>query len=74
MVQIHSQARTTPAVWADIARSTKPASVVAKRYGVSDETVRKWRKRGEQAFQNAAHALHSSTSKTPRTPPMRLTS
>ncbi len=28
---------------------TEPANVVAKRYGISDETVRKWRKRGEQA-------------------------
>ncbi|CCW17095.1 Mobile element protein [Sphingobium indicum BiD32] len=35
MVQIHPQARTTPAVRADIARSTEPASVVAKRYGIS---------------------------------------
>ena len=50
MVQIHPQARTTPAVRAEIARSTEPASVVAKRYGISDETVRKWRKRGEQAI------------------------
>ena len=49
MVQIHPQARTTPAVRAEIARSAEPASVVAKRYGISDETVRKWRKRGEQA-------------------------
>src|SRR3546814_7949898 len=52
MVQIHPQARTTPAVRAEIARSTEPASVVAKRYGISDETVRKWRKRGEQAVQD----------------------
>src|SRR3546814_13757154 len=52
MVQIHPQARTTPAVRAEIARSTEPASVVAKRYGISDETVRKWRKRGEQAAQD----------------------
>jgi transposase InsO family protein len=49
MVQIHPQARTTPAVRAEIARSAEPTSVVAKRYGISDETVRKWRKRGEQA-------------------------
>ena len=52
MVQIHPQARTTPAVRADIARSTEPANVVAKRYGISDETVRKWRRRGEQAVQH----------------------
>jgi transposase InsO family protein len=52
MMQIHPQARTTPAVRAEIARSTEPASIVAKRYGISDETVRKWRKRGEQACQD----------------------
>ena len=52
MMQIHSQARTTPAVRAEIARSTEPASVVAKRYGISDETVRKWRNRGEHACQD----------------------
>lgn len=52
MVQIHPQARTTPAVRAEIARSIEPASVVAKRYGISDETVRKWCKRGEQAVQD----------------------
>lgn len=51
-MQIHPQARTTPVVRAEIARSTEPTSVVAKRYGISDETVRKWRKRGEQACQD----------------------
>jgi transposase len=52
MMLIHPQARTTPTVRAEIARSTEPASVIAKRYGISDETVRKWRKRGEQACQD----------------------
>jgi transposase len=52
MMQIHPQARTTPAVRAEIARSTEPTSVVARRYGISDETVRKWRKRGAQACQD----------------------
>jgi transposase InsO family protein len=52
MMQIHPQARTTPAIRAEIARSTEPASVVAKRYSISDETVRKWRRRGEQACQD----------------------
>lgn len=51
-MQIHPQARTTPAVRVEIARSTEPTSVVARRYGISDETVRKWRKRGEQACQD----------------------
>src|SRR5215217_914447 len=46
MLQIHPNARTTPAVRAEIARSGEPSGVLAKRYGVSTETVRKWRKRG----------------------------
>src|ERR671933_455851 len=46
MLQIHPNARTTPAVRAEIARSGEPSGVLAKRFGVSTETVRKWRKRG----------------------------
>jgi transposase InsO family protein len=46
MLQIHPNARTTPAVRAEIARSEEPTGVLARRYGVSTETIRKWRKRG----------------------------
>jgi transposase len=46
MLQIHPNARTTPAVRAKIARSDESSGVLAKRYGVSTETIRKWRKRG----------------------------
>ena len=46
MPHIHPNARTTPAVRAEIARSTEPISIVAQRYGISAGTVRKWRKRG----------------------------
>jgi transposase InsO family protein len=46
MLHIHPNARTTPATRAEIARSTEPSGTVAQRYGVSAETVRKWRKRG----------------------------
>jgi transposase InsO family protein len=46
MVQIHPNARTTPAVRAEIARSTEPSVVLAQRYSASTETIRKWRKRG----------------------------
>src|SRR3954453_7657877 len=46
MFSIHPNARTTPAVRAEIARSAEPTGVLAGRYGVSAETVRKWRKRG----------------------------
>lgn len=46
MLHIHPNARTTPAVRAEIARSTEPSGTVARRYRISAETVRKWRKRG----------------------------
>ena len=46
MLHIHPNARTTPAVRAEIARSSEPSGIVAQRYGISAETVRKWRKRG----------------------------
>ena len=46
MLQIHPNARTTPTVRAEIAASADSTSVLAKRYGISTETVRKWRKRG----------------------------
>jgi transposase len=46
MLAIHPNARTTPAVRAEIARSGEPTGELAKRFGVSTETVRKWRKRG----------------------------
>src|SRR3954464_14102170 len=49
MLSIHPNARTTPAVRAEIARSSEPSGVLARRFGVSTETVRKWRKRGPGA-------------------------
>ena len=39
MLQIHPNARTTPAVRAEIARSDEPSGVLARRYGVSTEIV-----------------------------------
>jgi len=48
MLQIHPNARTTPAVRAEIARSTEPSGTLARRFGVSSETIRKWRKRGPE--------------------------
>ena len=46
MLQIHPNARTTPTVRAEIARSKESTGVLAQRFGVSTETIRKWRKRG----------------------------
>ena len=52
MHSLHPQARTTPAVRQEIARSTEPTGVLAQRYSVSTETIRKWRKRGPQDCQD----------------------
>src|SRR3954449_4654030 len=46
MLSIRPDARTTPAVRAEIARSSEPTGELARRFGVSTETVREWRKRG----------------------------
>ncbi len=40
MLSIHLQARTTPAVRSEIACSAEPTGVLAKRFGVSTETIR----------------------------------
>src|ERR687883_834324 len=46
MWHLHPNSRTTPAVRAEIAGSQERTGVLAQRYGVSTETVRKWRQRG----------------------------
>jgi transposase InsO family protein len=54
----HPQARTTPAVRAEIARSPESAGTLARRYGVSSETIRKWRKRGPADCQDRSARPH----------------
>jgi transposase InsO family protein len=58
MLAIHPNARTTPAVRAEIARSPEPSGVLAKRYGVSTETIRKWRQRGAADCQDHSSRPH----------------
>jgi transposase InsO family protein len=58
MLAIHPQARTTPAVRLEIARSHEPTGVLAKRFGVSTETIRKWRKRGANDCQDHSSRPH----------------
>jgi transposase InsO family protein len=58
MPTIHPKARTTPAVRAEIARSREPTGILAQRYGVSTETIRKWRKRGAADCQDHSSRPH----------------
>src|SRR5919107_343396 len=58
MFSIHPKARTTPAVRAEIARSGEPTGVLASRYGVSTETIRKWRKRGPAECRDRSSRPH----------------
>src|SRR5918993_1308714 len=58
MPSIHSNARTTPAVRAEIARSAEPTGVLARRYGISTETIRKWRQRGPADCQDRSARPH----------------
>jgi transposase len=58
MLAIHPNARTTPAVRAEIARSAEPTGELAKRFGVSTETIRKWRKRGPTECRDRSSRPH----------------
>jgi transposase InsO family protein len=58
MLAIHPNARTTPAVRAEIARSRESSGVLARRFGVSTETIRKWRKRGPADCQDRSARPH----------------
>ncbi len=58
MLSIYPNACTTPAVRAEIARSAEPTSALAERYGVSTETIRKWRKRGPEDCRDRSSRPH----------------
>jgi hypothetical protein len=47
-----------PAVRAEIANSQESSGVLASRYGVSAETIRKWRKRGPADCQDRSARPH----------------
>ncbi len=45
LIALHRGARTTPAVRAEIAANNETASVLAQRYGITEQTVYKRKKR-----------------------------
>jgi transposase InsO family protein len=56
MISLHKNARTTPAVRAEIAASTASAAELAQRFGITQATVYKWRSR--TSFGDASHTAH----------------
>src|SRR3954468_2201332 len=50
--------RRAPAVRAETPRSAEPTGELARRYGVSTETVRKWRKRGPAECRDRSSRPH----------------
>lgn len=56
LIALHKNARTTPAVRAEIAASNEPASVLAQRFGITEQTVYKWKKR--DVFADRSHTAH----------------
>ena len=56
MIALHKNARTTPAIRAEMAASSESGATLALRYGVSEGTVYKWK--GRESFQDASHTPH----------------
>jgi len=56
LIHLHSQATTTPKVRSAIQASDEPASVLAERYGTTEQTVYKWRHR--DSVEDRSHTPH----------------
>lgn len=56
IISLHKMARTTPAVRAEIAASTETDAALARRFGITVMTVRKWRSR--DSFEDRSHTAH----------------
>jgi hypothetical protein len=56
MLSLHKNATTTPAIRARIAASDEPAAVLAGRYGVTLDTIYRWRRR--TSFEDRSHTAH----------------
>ena len=58
MIALHKNTCTTPAIRFEIAASTDSVVALAQRYGISEETARKWKKR--TSVHDAFHTPHPS--------------
>ena len=57
LTRLHANATTTPKVRAEIQASSEPVAVLAARYGVSETTVYRWRKR--TSTEDRSHVRHN---------------
>jgi len=55
-IRLHKNARTTPAIRAEIAASSDSVATLAARYNVGEGTIRRWRQR--EVFTDASHTAH----------------
>ncbi len=61
LITLHKQATTTPKIRTAIQAGNEPAWIVAERYGISEQTVWKWRKRDSvQVRSHTAHRLQTT--------------
>jgi hypothetical protein len=56
LIQLHSQATTTPKVRAAIQASAEPASALAERFGTTEQTAYKWKQR--DSVHDRSHTPH----------------
>jgi len=56
LIHLYKQATTTPKVRAAIQASDEPASVLAERFGTTEQTIYKWRHR--DSVLDRSHAAH----------------
>ncbi|SFD09068.1 Winged helix-turn helix [Thiohalospira halophila DSM 15071] len=55
-IRLHKNATTTPAHRAAIQASDKPGRELAREFGVSEDTIRRWRKRA--TTEDGSHTAH----------------
>jgi transposase-like protein len=61
LIHLHKQATTTPKVRAVIQASRAPASVLAERFGTTEQTIYKWRHRDSVLdLSHTAHRLQTT--------------
>ena len=60
-ISLHKNATTTPGILQRLSGSSEPASVLALRYGVSEETARMWKRRDSvQDLSATPHSLQTT--------------